>query len=362
MGQLARHGAVVGAVAVVDDHRVEVQLKVDERLVCGVADQGVDEPVGLSWPRESNAITDRPKPRLRRCRWPEISPSASACGTRSCRSVGLALSNACEVASRQLREAPAAPGVRCRPVREALPAELPPVGFGAAPPCHRARSQRLLSLRLMPTTDGTDQCRRVPSELINNHACSSASAPPELSEKRCFPSSTQPVGPSSRSGSTRSIPAKTHSLSQQVCQPLQGSFGLRAERAHHDRVAEVPGLGMNTRRAEAAATCRPSTPRPARREAGSPVLLDPPEISRVGARSAVVTTHRRPRMRQDIPAVGPVPQRVEPPSGIGLGRPVGRMLQGMDLIRGRTPPDGGTGLDLREGLLVELTGRFVVAV
>lgn len=77
-------------------------------------------------------------------------------------------------------------------------------------------------------------------------------------------------------------------------------------------------------------------------ESGDPVLLDLPEIDRVDARSAVVATHRRPCTRQDIPAVDLVPQRVEPPSGIGLGRPVERMLQGTDRIRGRTSPDGGT--------------------
>ena len=46
----------------------------------------------------------------------------------------------------------------------------------------------------------------------------------------------------------------------------------------------------------------------------------------VDARRAVVAAHLTPRPLQDVPAVDLVIQRVEPSSGIGLGRPVKRML------------------------------------
>ena len=52
----------------------------------------------------------------------------------------------------------------------------------------------------------------------------------------------------------------------------------------------------------------------------------------VNARRAAVTAHLLPRPLQDIPAVDLVEQRVELPPGIGLGRPVKRMLQGADSV------------------------------
>src|SRR5262249_5779530 len=52
--------------------------------------------------------------------------------------------------------------------------------------------------------------------------------------------------------------------------------------------------------------------------------------------------HRDPRTPQDIPAQDLVHQRVEPSSGIGLGRPVQRVLQGTHLVQRRTSAVGGT--------------------
>ena len=50
----------------------------------------------------------------------------------------------------------------------------------------------------------------------------------------------------------------------------------------------------------------------------------------------------RPTRATDVSAVDLVPQRVKPSSGIGLGRPVQRMLQGTNRVRGRTSRSGGT--------------------
>ena len=77
-------------------------------------------------------------------------------------------------------------------------------------------------------------------------------------------------------------------------------------------------------------------------EAGNPVLLDLLQGDSVDTWRAVVAAHRDPPAPQDVPARDLVHQRVEPPPGIGLGRPVERMLQGTDRIRGRTSPVGGT--------------------
>ena len=52
--------------------------------------------------------------------------------------------------------------------------------------------------------------------------------------------------------------------------------------------------------------------------------------------------HRDPRPPQDVPAQDLVPQRVKPSPGIGLGRPVQRVLQGTHLIQRRTSAVGGT--------------------
>jgi hypothetical protein len=66
----------------------------------------------------------------------------------------------------------------------------------------------------------------------------------------------------------------------------------------------------------------------------------------VDARRAVVPAHRDPRAPQHVTAADLVIQRVEPTSGIGLGRPVQRMLQGTDRIpRYRRSLRGGTSTD-----------------
>ena len=78
---------------------------------------------------------------------------------------------------------------------------------------------------------------------------------------------------------------------------------------------------------------------------GNPVLLDSGQGDLVDARCAVVTAHRDPRAPQNITAADLVVQRVEPPPGIGLGRPVQRMLQGTDRITGHPRSrSGGTSL------------------
>ena len=74
---------------------------------------------------------------------------------------------------------------------------------------------------------------------------------------------------------------------------------------------------------------------------GDPVLLDVGEGGPVDARCAVVAAHLAPRPLQDVPAVDLVIQRVEPSSGIGLGRPVERMLQGTDRVETSSTPGVG---------------------
>jgi hypothetical protein len=77
----------------------------------------------------------------------------------------------------------------------------------------------------------------------------------------------------------------------------------------------------------------------------NPVLLDLGQGDLVDTRCAVVPAHRDPRATQDITAEDLVAQRVEPPPGIGLGRPVKRMPQGTDRISRETPGrprNGGT--------------------
>ena len=70
-------------------------------------------------------------------------------------------------------------------------------------------------------------------------------------------------------------------------------------------------------------------------------LLDLAKVTR-SMPAAPRAAHLNPRPPQDVSAEDLVSYRVEPSPGIGLGRPVKRMLQGPDRIRGRTSPDGGT--------------------
>src|SRR5438105_3933883 len=79
------------------------------------------------------------------------------------------------------------------------------------------------------------------------------------------------------------------------------------------------------------------------KQSGHPVLLDLGQRGRIDARRAVVAAHLAPRPLQDVPAVDLVIQRVESSSGIGLGRPVKRMLQGTDRVE-TLDTAGGTSL------------------
>jgi hypothetical protein len=58
----------------------------------------------------------------------------------------------------------------------------------------------------------------------------------------------------------------------------------------------------------------------------NPVLLDVGDGLSVDAGRAPIGAHRLPRPLQDVPAVDLVIERMEPASGIGLGRPVERSL------------------------------------
>jgi hypothetical protein len=62
------------------------------------------------------------------------------------------------------------------------------------------------------------------------------------------------------------------------------------------------------------------------KQLGDAVLLDVSDGLPVDAGRATIGAHRPPRPLQDVPAVDLVIERVEPPSGIGLGRPVERSL------------------------------------
>src|SRR6185312_707896 len=78
------------------------------------------------------------------------------------------------------------------------------------------------------------------------------------------------------------------------------------------------------------------------------VLLDASQGDLVDARRAVIAAHLGPRAPQNVTAADLVIQRVESSSGIGLGRPVQRMLQGTDRIGRDTPArsrSGGTSTD-----------------
>ena len=77
----------------------------------------------------------------------------------------------------------------------------------------------------------------------------------------------------------------------------------------------------------------------------------------VDARRAIIPAHRSPRAPQHIPAADLVIQRVESPPGIGLGRPVQRMLQGTDRISRDTPARSLRGGTSRTALTGPLPDR-----
>jgi hypothetical protein len=104
----------------------------------------------------------------------------------------------------------------------------------------------------------------------------------------------------------------------------------------------------------------------------NPILLDLLDGELVDAGRAAVTAHLLPRPLQDVPAGELVVQRVEPSSGIGLGRPVQCMLQGTDRVElldaniwGGTSHDGHspallTSLHTDEAAALPITGGCVV--
>jgi hypothetical protein len=79
------------------------------------------------------------------------------------------------------------------------------------------------------------------------------------------------------------------------------------------------------------------------------VFLDRTQGELVDTRRAVVAAHRDPATPQDVPAQDLVPQRVEPSPGIGLGRPVERVLQGTHLVPGNNNNVSSVGGTSRTG-------------
>ena len=123
--------------------------------------------------------------------------------------------------------------------------------------------------------------------------------------------------------------------------PQPARSGREQEESRAGRCSVVPSLGMSTRRA-GSGRYRPSLSSLASssRSRVNPVLLDGSQSDLVDARRVIVPAHRDPRAPQNIAAADLVIQRVEPTSGIGLGRPVQRMLQGTGRIgRGHPRPD-----------------------
>src|SRR5947208_6936330 len=77
-------------------------------------------------------------------------------------------------------------------------------------------------------------------------------------------------------------------------------------------------------------------------EPSNAVLLDISQRGLIDARRPTIAEHRNPRPPQDILPEDLVSQRMEPTSGISLGCPVERMLQGTDRIHRYGSRSGGT--------------------
>src|SRR5437773_2198057 len=92
-----------------------------------------------------------------------------------------------------------------------------------------------------------------------------------------------------------------------------------------------PGFGMNTRRAGSARQLSRFRSA-ASSERGDAVLLNVGDGLLVDASRATIGAHQLPRPLQNVSAVDLVVERVEPSSGIGLGRPVKRSLQFSDFV------------------------------
>ena len=157
--------------------------------------------------------------------------------------------------------------------------------------------------------------RRPRRALIDEHLQGIVRRPP-----RAEPEAARQESPPRRPARARSSPRPARS-------------GREPEESTAACCSLLPGLGISTRRAGS------GRPAPVLQLAGQlaeqpghPVLLDLGQGDLVDARRAVVAAHRDPRPPQDVLAVDLVIQRMEPPFGIGLGRPVQRMLQGTDRI------------------------------
>ena len=140
-----------------------------------------------------------------------------------------------------------------------------------------------------------------------------------------------------------------------------------------------PGLGISTPRGWQRPV--PPLPQPGGQLVHEPersvLALDLVQGGLVDAGCAVAGAHRDPATPQDVSAVDLVPQRMKPSSGIGLGRPVKRVLQGTHLVQAepstraaglaanlgthRAPPSASARID-EAGVLpsppVMLSGRF----
>ena len=155
--------------------------------------------------------------------------------------------------------------------------------------------------------------------------------PPGLIDEHLQGVVRRPPGPepeTNRAACRPRRPARARS-STPACTTRSRTVGIDS-----GRCSAEPGLGINTRRAgsgrylpslSSAATSSSSRATPYSSTSARVVLSMPG--------CAVVPAHRDPRPPQDVPAVDLVSQRVEPSPGIGLGRPVQRMLQGTDRIR-----------------------------
>src|SRR5271154_6765117 len=99
--------------------------------------------------------------------------------------------------------------------------------------------------------------------------------------------------------------------------PLRRSAGLRDEHPAGRKRTPAPLLEIRGQLVE---------------QPGNPVLLDISAGLSGDAGRATIGAHQLPRTLQNVPAVDLVVERVEPSSGIGLGRPVERSLQFSDFV------------------------------
>jgi hypothetical protein len=109
------------------------------------------------------------------------------------------------------------------------------------------------------------------------------------------------------------------------------------------RRSAVPDFGMSTRtRRQRPIAAISQFDGQLVEEPGNAVLLDIGQRGLIDARCPIIAEHRNPRAPQDILPEDFVSQRMESTSGISLGCPVERMLQGTDRIRWYGSRSGGT--------------------